>query len=86
MATTLAPASWQPRAPGVWTIRHGSPDAPTLLRTAGNPPRLDALQALGAPPLPAGHPTVAIGEIGKRTVISVSKRLEETLFGLGLNF
>ena len=86
MATTLISASWQPCAPGVWTIRHGSPDAPTLLRTAGNPPRLEALLALGTPSLPASHPAVALGAVGQRTVISVSKQLEEKLFGLGLNF
>lgn len=78
--------SWTPCAPGVWTIRHGSPDAVTLLKAAGTRPQHEALQRLGTPLLPAPCPEARLRTVGQRTVVTLSKRLEEALFGLGLNF
>ena len=77
---------WQPVAPGVWAARIGQPEAVDLLKTAGVQPRLDALNKLGKPALPAPLKASVARLANGQTHLQFPLQEGEQLFGFGLNF
>lgn len=81
-----AALNWQPVAPGVWSARIGKPEAVDLLKTAGIQPKVDALDKLGKPALPAPLKASVARLANGQTHLRLPLQEGEQLFGLGLNF
>lgn len=82
-----APLAWAERAPGVWEASVGTPDPLTLLEAAAQPPRLDALRALGPSRFPfTGGEAVARLGVSRGVALRFPLALDEEIYGLGVDF
>ncbi len=80
------PVSWSLIAPGVWVAACGQGDPFTPLTLLNIPPRIQALEAMGQPPLPSIVQDFRDASDARRVVITAPLDKDEAIYGLGLQF
>src|SRR5687767_10383842 len=80
------PLGWREVAPGVWRADAGTPEAVSLLASAGIRPQRDALARLGSPPLSIPREGIRATRQDGKIALRFPLGAREQLYGLGLNF
>src|SRR5690349_13612858 len=77
---------WREVAPGVWRAEAGTPEAVSLLGSAGARPSVEGLARLGAAPLALPRERIHAALRDGKLTLRFPLGPREQLYGLGLNF
>ncbi|MBZ5859304.1 TIM-barrel domain-containing protein [Flavihumibacter profundi] len=78
--------SWNPIAPGVWSVKVGQPDKLNFYTVAGVSPKLDALKSMPDVAFPLEQNEITAQVVDHKTYLHFPLDKAERIFGLGLNF
>lgn len=81
-----AQPAWTEKAPGIWQLSVGKPEAYNLLTAAGSTPNMRAIRELGPTTFPLSKRDISVRVIKGKTYLRFPLDRGEQLFGFGLNF